>query len=233
MTDARWPCGSIAIFPARRKNATAPCKFRQDNKPTKEHDMSLDERVRINKVEMLSESWGKLRRNTFDYLRSDGSWQQQQRETYDRGNGATMLLYNVERRTVVLIRQFRFPAYANGYRELLIETPAGLLDRAGPEQRIRSEVEEETGFRVRDIRKVFEAYMSPGSVTEKLHFFAASYEASDRVTDGGGEAHEGEDIEVIEMDFAAALAATRDGRIVDGKTIMLLQYAALEIFGSD
>jgi nudix-type nucleoside diphosphatase (YffH/AdpP family) len=192
--------------------------------------MSLAERVRIREIRTLSDDWYVLKRTTFDYRRRDGSWQTQSRETYDRGNGATMLLYDPDRRTVVLTRQFRFPAFVNGCRELLIETPAGLLDNVSPAERVRAETEEETGYRVRDVRRVFEAFMSPGSVTEKLYFFVGRYAPSDRVLSGGGNHAEGEDIEVLELGIDDALAMIRSGAIQDGKTIMLLQYAALHIF---
>src|ERR1700761_6197546 len=158
-------------------------------------------RVRIVDVEVLSNDWYVLKKTTFDYQRADGSWQRQSRETYDRGNGATLLLYDLRARTVVLTRQFRMPAFVNGHHGMLIETPAGLLEAASPEARIRAEVEEETGYRVHDVRKVFEAFMSPGSVTEKLHFFVAEYDTDTRISRGGGIADEGEDIEVLELPF--------------------------------
>jgi nudix-type nucleoside diphosphatase (YffH/AdpP family) len=187
-----------------------------------------DARVRIIDVEVLSDNWYVLKKNTFEYLRRDGSWQRQSRETYDRGNGAVLLLFNAHRRTVVLTRQFRFPAFVNGCADgMLIEACAGLLDGDDPESCIRREAQEETGFRIRCVHKLFEAYMSPGSVTEKLHFFAAEYEGSDRVAAGGGDRREGEDIEVIELPLAEALGMIRAGLIQDGKTIMLLQHAAL------
>jgi len=192
--------------------------------------MSVSERVRVQSVEVLSDDWYVLKKTTFDFLRNDGGWQRQSRETYDRGNGATILLYNLERKTVILVRQFRYPAFVNGWDDLLIETPAGLLDEASPEERIRSEVEEETGYRVSHVRKIFEAYMSPGSVTEKLYFFVAEYDASSKVSDGGGMEHEGEDIGVLELGIVDAMEKIRTGEIADGKTIMLLQYAALNIF---
>src|SRR5271155_84257 len=141
---------------------------------------SMNERVRIKKVETLSDDWYVLRKTTFDLQRRDGSWQEQSRETYDRGNGATILLYNLAQRTVVLTRQFRFPAFVNGHSGLLIEAAAGLLDQASPEDRIRAEVEEETGYRIDHVRKIFEAFMSPGSVTEKLYFFVAEYDAGSK-----------------------------------------------------
>lgn len=192
--------------------------------------MSVADRVRVEKVETLADDWYVLRKTTFRYRRRDGSWQVQSRETYDRGNGATILLYDPARRTVVLTRQFRYPAFVNGHDDLLIEAPAGLLDQAGPEERIRAEVEEETGYRVRAVRQVFEAFMSPGSVTERLHFFVGAYSAGDRVAEGGGNAEEGEDIERLEPTIEEAMAMIEDGRIKDGKTIMLLQHAALHLF---
>ncbi|MYM21776.1 NUDIX domain-containing protein [Duganella sp. FT135W] len=188
-----------------------------------------EDRIRIHKVETLSDDWFLLQKTTFDYRRSDGSWQRQTRETYDRGNGATILLYNREQRTVLLVRQFRFPTYGNGHDGFLIETAAGLLDQASPEERIKAEVEEETGYCVGEVRKVFEAFMSPGSVTERLYFFVAEYDASSRTGNGGGIAEEGEDIEVLELPITEALQMITDGRIADGKTIMLLQYAALHL----
>ncbi|MYM94668.1 NUDIX domain-containing protein [Duganella vulcania] len=188
-----------------------------------------EDRIRIHKVETLSDDWFLLQKTTFDYRRNDGSWQRQTRETYDRGHGATILLYNRERRTVVLVRQFRFPTYGNGHDGFLIEAAAGLLDRASPEERIKAEVEEETGYRVGEVRKVFEAFMSPGSVTERLYFFVAEYEPASRIGSGGGIEEEGEDIEVLELTMAEAMQMMADGRIADGKTIMLLQYAALHL----
>jgi nudix-type nucleoside diphosphatase (YffH/AdpP family) len=178
----------------------------------------------------LSDDWYVLKKTTFRFQRSDGSWQSQSRETYDRGNGATILLYDLDRRTVVLTRQFRYPAFVNGYDNLLIETPAGLLDQASPEDRIRAEVEEETGYRVKEVREVFDAFMSPGSVTERLHFFVGRYSHADERSVGGGNIEEGEDIERIEPTIEEAMAMIDDRRIRDGKTIMLLQYAVLHIF---
>ncbi|MBP1206985.1 nudix-type nucleoside diphosphatase (YffH/AdpP family) [Duganella sp. 1411] len=188
-----------------------------------------EDRIRIHKVETLSDDWFVLKKTTFDYRRSDGTWQRQSRETYDRGHGATILLYNRERRTVVLVRQFRFPAYVEGHDGFLIETAAGLLDQATPEVRIKAEVEEETGYRIGEVRKVFEAFMSPGSVTERLHFFVAEYDPASRPGTGGGVAEEGEDIEVLELTMERAMAMMASGEIADGKTIMLLQYAALHL----
>jgi nudix-type nucleoside diphosphatase (YffH/AdpP family) len=189
--------------------------------------MATKDRVRIIDTTVLSNDWYVLKKTTFDFLRRDGVWQRQSRETYDRGNGATILLFNRDRRTVVLTRQFRLPAFVNGHDGMMIEAAAGLLDNATPEERIRAEAEEETGYRVVNVQKVFEAYMSPGSVTEKLHFFIAEYDASTRVGHGGGVEAEGEDLEVIELTLDDALNAVRRGEIVDAKTIMLLQFVAL------
>ncbi|HSI50277.1 MAG TPA: NUDIX domain-containing protein [Ideonella sp.] len=184
--------------------------------------------VRIVEQRVLADDWFVLKKTSFEYRRRDGSTQLLNRETYDRGNGAALLLFNAERGTVVLTRQFRFPAYVNGCADgLLVEACAGLLDGEDAEACIRREAQEETGFAVRAPRKVFEAYMSPGSVTEKLHFFVAEYEDADRISNGGGDVAEGEDIEVQEWPLADALQAMADGRIQDGKTIMLLQHVAL------
>ncbi len=184
--------------------------------------------VRILQSEVLSDDWYTLKKTTFEYQRRDGSWQRLSRETYDRGNGAVLLLFNAERGTVILTRQFRFPAFLNGSADgMLIEACAGLLDGDDPEACIRREVQEETGFQIESPRKLFEAYMSPGSVTEKLHFYVAEYQAHQHVGEGGGVAHEGEDIEVLELPLARALAMVHSGAIQDGKTIMLLQHATL------
>lgn len=192
--------------------------------------MSVSDRVRVKDVRLLSHNKYILKVTAFDWRRNDGQWQTQHRETYDRGNGAALLPYNLASRTVILVRQFRYPAFVNGYDELLIEAAAGMLDDASPEARIRAEAEEETGYRLGEVKKVFEAFMSPGAVTEKLHFFVAEYEPGMRVSAGGGIADEGEEIEVLELPIGEALAMIEDGRIVDAKTIMLLQHAALKIF---
>jgi nudix-type nucleoside diphosphatase (YffH/AdpP family) len=192
--------------------------------------MTISDRIRVKDVRLLSDNYAVLKTTTLDYRRANGEWQTQRRETYDRGNGATLLPYHLAQRTVILVRQFRYPAYINGYDDLLIEAAAGLLDDASPEVRIRAEAEEEIGYRLGKVEKVFEAFMSPGSITEKLHFFVAEYEPSMRIGDGGGLASEGEDIEVLELPIDQALAMIGDGRIQDAKTIMLLQYAALRIF---
>lgn len=189
--------------------------------------------VRLLETQLLSNDWYVLRKITFELRRRDGSWQRQSREAYDRGNGATLLLFDPVRLTVVLTRQFRLPAFINGCADgYLMEACAGLLDGNDPETCIRREAEEETGYRIRAPRKVFEAYMSPGSVTEKLHFFVAEYQVDDRIGAGGGLVAEGEDIEVIEMPLAEALAGIGTGFIQDAKTVMLLQYVALSQFAA-
>ena len=184
--------------------------------------------VVVRDVEVTSDGWHVLRRTTYDYRRRSGRWVTEQRETYDRGNGATILVYDAERGTVLLTRQFRFPVYVNGHPDgMLIETAAGLLDDDDPETAIRREASEELGVELGELEHVFDVFMSPGSVTECVHFYAAPYTAADRTSAGGGLAEDGEDIEVLELEFEDALAMTRDGRIADGKTIMLLQWAAL------
>lgn len=184
--------------------------------------------IRNIKKEVLSDQWYTLNRYTYEYKREDGSWETQQRESYDRGNGAAILLYNSGRKTVVLTRQFRMPTYVNGNTTgMMVEVCAGMLDDQDPLECIRKEVEEETGFRVEQIDKVFEAYMSPGAVTEILHFFTAYYDDTMKIHDGGGVAEETENIEVLEMPFEEALSMVKSGEIRDAKTIMLLQYARL------
>ena len=192
--------------------------------------MTISDRIRLKGERVLSDHYGTLKSTTFDWRRNDGEWQSMSRDVFDRGNAAAILPYNLKRRTVVLVRQFRLPAYVNGYDDLLVEAAAGLLDDASPEDRIRAEAEEEIGYRLHHVHKVFEAFMSPGAVTEKIHFFVAEYEPEMRIGDGGGLAHEGEDIEVLELSFDEALAMIEGGRIIDAKTIMLLQHAALQIF---
>lgn len=192
--------------------------------------MTISDRIRVKSIRPLSNGHFRLNAVTFDWRRDDGQWQTQHREVLDRGGAAVLLPYNLARRTVVLVRQFRYPAYVAGHDDLLIEAVAGLLDNAAPEERIRLEAEEETGYRLHEVRKIFEAFMSPGAFTEKGHFFVAEYEPAMRVSAGGGLAHEGEEIEVLELSVDEAMAMISDGRIVDAKTIMLLQYAALQIF---
>ncbi len=185
--------------------------------------------VKIINNEVLSANWYTLRKITYEFLKKDGSWQTQSREAYDRGNGATILLYNKEQKTIILTRQFRLPTFINGNTTgMLIETCAGLLDKDNPEDCIKRETEEETGYKIEQVQKVFEAYMSPGSVTEILYFFVAAYSKAMKISEGGGIEHEQEDIEVMEILFNEALKMVETSEIKDAKTIMLLQYAALK-----
>ena len=184
--------------------------------------------VRNLKAHLLSDNWYHLYRYSYDLQLADGSWEHQQREAYDRGNGAAILLYNKERGTIVLTRQFRLPTFVNGNEDgMMVEVCAGLLDENNPEDCIRKEVEEETGYKVSKVRKVMEAYMSPGSVTEILYLFVAEYDQSMKISDGGGLAEEQENIEVIEMQFEDAIGQMKSGALRDAKTIMLLQYAQI------
>src|ERR1700712_4188630 len=191
-------------------------------------DPGTNPRVRMRAEKLLSNAWYLLRSFTFDYKGSDGEWTEQRREVYDRGNGATILLRDETRDTVLLTRQFRLPAYLNGHPDgMLIEAPAGLLDGDDAETAIRREAEEETGYRVEDVVRIGEYFMSPGSVTERIAFFTGSYRAGTRVSDGGGLEDEGEDIQLIEVTLAEALAMVDRGEIVDGKTVLLLRLAQL------
>jgi len=184
--------------------------------------------VKVIRTDILSDNWYVLKKVTSSYEKSNGQVLEQSREAYDRGNGATILLYNKQKQTVILTRQFRLPTYVNGNSSgMLIESCAGLLDADEPEECIRRETEEETGYRVTDVKKVFEAYMSPGSVTEKLYFFIAEYSKDMQVNEGGGVDHEEENIEVLEYDFDEAMEMVNRGEIMDAKTIMLLQYQKL------
>ncbi len=188
-----------------------------------------NENVKNLSTEILSNNWYTLKKLTFDYLTKEGVWQQHVREAYDRGNGATILLYNKNQKTVILTRQFRAPTYINGNETgMLIETCAGLLDEDNPEDCIKKETQEETGYKISDVTKVFESYMSPGSVTEIIHFFIAEYEENMKINDGGGLEDEQEEIEVLELTIDTALQMIKTGEIKDGKTIMLLQYMRLE-----
>ena len=187
----------------------------------------MNSRVKIVDKKILSDNWYTLNKVTFDYTRNDGTVLRQEREAYDRGNGSTILLYNRAKRTVVLTRQFRMPTYLNGNEDgFLIEACAGLLEMDNAEDCIRKETEEETGYRVSNVKKIFESYMSPGSVTEILYFFIAEYEDNMKINEGGG-TDEGEDIEVLEIPFQKALEMITTGEIKDAKTIMLLQYAQI------
>jgi nudix-type nucleoside diphosphatase (YffH/AdpP family) len=189
-------------------------------------DPQRNPHVRLRALTVLSDAWYTLKRATYDFQGSDGEWSEQQREVYDRGNGATILLRDETRDTVLLTRQFRMPAYLNGHPDgMLIEAPAGLLDDEDAETAIRREAEEETGYRVGAIERIGEYFMSPGSVTERIAFFTGSYRAGERVSEGGGVEGEGEDIEVLEVTLAEAIAMVDRGEIVDGKTVLLLRLA--------
>lgn len=185
-------------------------------------------RVKIKEVEVLSDNWYVLNKVTFDYLRNNGEWQTQIRESYERGSGASVFMYNKETKNIVLIKQFRLPSYLNGNKSgLLIETCAGLLDTDDPETCIKKEILEETGYKIKTVTKIFEAFMSPGAVTEQIHYFIAEYTDSMKSTEGGGLESEQEDIEVLEMPFSEAVALLNEGKIKDAKTILLLQYAII------
>jgi len=186
------------------------------------------DKTHVVQTDILSNNWYTLKKVTYEVMKDDGSIVTHTREAYDRGNGATILLYNTESKMVILTRQFRLPTFINGNPSgLLIEACAGLLDKDNPEDCIRRETEEETGYQVKEVRKIFEAYMSPGSVTEILYFFVAEYSKSMKVHEGGGVPHEQEDIEVLEMPFEQAMHMIGSGEIKDAKTIMLLQYVKL------
>jgi len=188
----------------------------------------MPENVDILETEILSANWYTLKKITYKFTKQNGTHHTHIREVYDRGNGATILLYNQENKTVILTRQFRLPSFINGNPSgMLIEACAGLLDKDNPEDCIKRETEEETGYLVKDVKKIFEAYMSPGSVTEILYFFIAAYTKSMKVHAGGGIEQEQEDIEVLEIPFDQAMQMINSGEIKDGKTIMLLQYAKL------
>lgn len=185
--------------------------------------------IHIENTEILSDNWYTLKKITFNILKKDGTTETQSREAYDRGNGAVILLYNSNSKNVILTKQFRMPTYINGNADgMLIEACAGLLDNDHPEECIKRETEEETGYKILKVEKIFEAYMSPGSVTEILHFFIAEYSSEMKVTNGGGLEEEGEDIEVLEIDIEKALQMIDSGEIKDAKTIMLLQHLRLK-----
>lgn len=190
----------------------------------------MNDRLRNMKVSILSDNWYTLKKVDFEYLNRNDIWENQSREAYDRGNGAVVLLYNLSKKTVILTRQFRMPTYINKNPDgMMIEACAGLLDDNDPKTTIIKEIEEETGYRITAVEKVFESYMSPGSVTEILHFFIASYSEKQKVSEGGGAEDETENIEVLEYTFAEALRLVKTGEIKDAKTIMLLQYAQINL----
>lgn len=187
-----------------------------------------NKRVKIKEIKVLSNDWYELNKITFDYLRNDGIWQTQSRESYERGSGATVFMYNKSTQNIILIRQFRMPTLMNGNETgLLIETCAGLLDEDDPETCIKKEIEEETGYKLDKVTKIFEAFMTPGAVTEKLYYFIAEYTDDMKVNAGGGLDEEQEDIEVLEMPFSEAVKILNNGEIKDAKTILLLQYAII------
>ncbi len=196
----------------------------QDNKRGQTSRVSVIERTE------LSNHWAHLEQVKFNYRRGDGSWQIQQREIYHRGHGAAVLLYNIALGVIVLTRQFRFPAWESGDDGFLLEVPAGIIELDNPEETVRQETQEETGFIIGEPKFLFRAYATPGSVTEQLHFFSAAYEPGNRQGQGGGVAEEGEDIEVLEVDIAQALVWIAEGKIIDAKTIILIQYAHMNIF---
>ncbi len=188
----------------------------------------MNKKVRNIRTKLLSDNWYTLSKISFEYLNNNGLWETQHRESYDRGNGAAILLYNPTKKTVILTRQFRMPTYVNGNDDgMSIEVCAGLLDGDDPETCVIKEAEEESGYRVTKVKKVLEAYMSPGAVTEIISMFVGEYSDEMKVSDGGGLASENENIEVLEVAFTEALKMVKTGEISDGKTIMLLQYAQL------
>lgn len=191
---------------------------------------SESERIKVLDRQVLSHEWARLERVTFNYLRSEDTWQCQTREIYHRGHGSAVLLFNLSQRTVVLTRQFRFPAWEMGGDGFLLEVPAGIIESDNPAATIVKEVAEETGFIIDRPKFLFKAYATPGSVTEQLHYFCAPYEPSNRIGKGGGMAQEGEDIEVLEVDIDEAVSWISDGIIIDAKTIILLQHAMLSCF---
>ena len=188
----------------------------------------MNDRIKITSTDILSDNWYVLKKVTYEFRQKDGTWTTISREAYDRGNGATILLYNKEKGKLLLTRQFRLPSFINGNESgMLIEACAGLLDKDNAEDCIKRETEEETGYKVSSVRRIFDAYMSPGSVTEMLTFFVAAYETNMKVTEGGGLKEDNEEIEVLEVGLTEALAMIDDGSIKDAKTIMLLYYAVV------
>lgn len=188
----------------------------------------MEEDISIVNTEILSDNWSKLKKVTFKIRKKNGEWESQSREVFDRGDGATVLLYNKENKTILLTRQFRLPSYLNGNEDgKLIEACAGLLEENDPESCIRKESLEETGYKISEVKKIFETYMSPGAATEKLHYFIAPYSGKMKVSEGGGAREEKENIEVLELDFEEAFNMIYTGKIKDSKTILLLQYAKI------
>lgn len=189
----------------------------------------MEEKIKIKKTAVLSDNWALLNEITYDYKKKDGTWETITRESYDTGDGATVLLYNPTTKKIILTRQFRLPTYLNGNKGgILTEACAGLLEQDSPEECVINEAIEETGYRITKPKKIFEAYMSPGSVTELMHFFIAEYSSEKKVAEGGGLDEEQEDIEVIEMEFEKAWKLLIKGELKDAKTIMLLQHLKLQ-----
>ena len=188
------------------------------------------DRIHVKSRDLLSDQWARLEDVTFDYLRSDGQWQTQRREIYHRGHGAAILLYNLENKSIVLTRQFRFPAWTEDGQGFLLEVPAGVIEEDNPEETIREETAQETGFIIEKPTFLFKAYATPGSVTEQLYYFSAPYDSAKRSGEGGGLAEEGEDIEVLEVPIFEAAEWIRTSKIIDAKSIILIQYAQLHIF---
>ncbi len=187
-----------------------------------------NKRVKINKIDNLSNNWYILDKVDFDYQTNDGKWQNQLRESYDRGDGAAILLYNSTKKTVILTKQFRMPSYLNGNDDgMMIEVCAGLLDKQDPITCIKNEAEEETGYKILNPKKVFEIYSTPGAVTEKIYYFIAEYSNEMKISEGGGLEEETEEIEVLELDFEKAIEMVSTGEICDAKSIILLQYAQI------
>ncbi len=187
--------------------------------------------INIQSVKLLSDNHFRLERYDILYQRQNGEWQSQMREVYDCGDGVSALLYNLERRKIILIRQFRLPVYLNGHSDHLIETPAGLLENENPKIRMIMELEEETGYHVSDINEIMQAFVSPGANTQKLHLFTGKYEAVDKQSKGGGHIHEGEEIEILELDFDKAYEMVNKFEIKDAKAIMLILWAKINLFG--
>ena len=201
-------------------------------KTTDENVFDTSERIKVRHRALLSNQWAKLEDVEFDYLRTDGSWQTQRREIYHRGHGAAILLYNLKTETIVLTKQFRFPAWTIDGEGFLLEVPAGVIEGDDPHATIVEETEQETGFVIGEPTFLYKAYASPGSVTEQLYYFTASYSNDNRSGVGGGLKEEGEDIEVVEMNFVDAVRSIEEGKIVDAKTIILIQHAQLHIFNN-
>lgn len=194
--------------------------------------LTKTDRIKVKQRKLLSNQWAKLEDVEFDYLRSDGVWQTQRREIYHRGHGAAILLYNLDSQTIVLIKQFRFPAWVIDADGFLLEVPAGVIEGDCPHATIREEAEQETGLLIGEATLLFKAFASPGSVTEQLYYFIAPYDNTRRSGAGGGLEEEGEDIEVLEIEFSKAVELIRAGKIVDAKTIILIQHAQLTIFNN-